>query len=118
MRKELRYKKINNASNIIEINLGNGYSVVVFYGYNKDLEQFEVSMFIKDNEFTTWRMIGAAEKLFFNGDFKTINSVILREIQALNEDNFFDYYIKQYQFEESCLSSTVENQESEMNGNV
>lgn len=115
MRKELRYKKINNASNIIETDLGNGYSVVVLYGYNKDLEQFEVSMFIKDNQFTTWRMIGAAEKLFFNGNHKTINSTILNEVQALHEDKFFDYYIEQYKFEEDCLSSCINKCESDRN---
>ncbi len=109
--KSLKYTKINNAPNILSIDLDNGYSVIAIHGHNKNINQFEVSLFIKDNEFTTWRMVGAAEKLFFNGDFKTINSIILREIQALNEDKFFDYYIEQYQFEENCLSSIIEIQE-------
>lgn len=111
MKKEMRYTKINNASNVISVDLENGYSVVAIHGYNKELEQFEVSMFIKDNQFATWRMIGAADKLFFNGSYKTINSIILKEIQALHEDKFFNYYIEQYRFEENCLSDAIEKTE-------
>ena len=116
--KRLKYTKLNNANNVLSIDLGNGYSVIAIHGYSKILNQFEVTLFIKDNQFATWRMIGNAEKLSFGGTFKTINAIILKEIEALHEDKFFNYYIEQYQFEESCLSDVIEKVERERQFNV
>lgn len=40
MNRRLRYKKVNNNPNVIQVNLLNGYSVIAISGENKELESY------------------------------------------------------------------------------
>lgn len=104
----LKYKKLNNANNVLLIDLNNGYSIIAIHGFSQELNTFSVTLYLKDNQFTTLRMIGFAEKLIFKDTYKTINNSISKAVGEMFEAGMFDEYIKQYEFEEGLVSSGIE----------
>ena len=108
----LKYKKLNNANNVLLIDLNNGYSIIAIHGFSQELNTFSVTLYLKDNQFTTLRMIGFDEKLIFKDTYKTINNSISKAVGEMFEAGMFDEYIKQYEFEECLVNRKIEDLEA------
>lgn len=106
--KRLKYEKINNADNIISINLHNGYEVIALTGNIKE-NTYTTTLFLKEHTVDNWMLIDNMEKLVFEIKPTTnINSAILRQVGDLLSKNFFDYYIKRYEYELKCCEKGSE----------
>ena len=110
--RNLKYKKLNNSHNILSIDLNNGYSIVAIHGFSYELNTFSVTLYLKDNQFTTLRMIGFAENLIFEDTYKTINSSISKAVCKMFEAGMFNDYIEEYRFEENLISRGIESWEN------
>ena len=116
MQKRLKYEKVNNCDAVISIDLYNGYSVIAVSGYNPDKHNYTSTLFIKDNEIDTWRLIEQAEKLEFDATLKTINSAVLKQVATYLDDGTLDYYAELYGFEIECMNKGIELVEKERLG--
>ena len=114
MNKRLKYERINNSNDVISINLHNGYCIIAMSGYNNETQCYTTTLFLKDEEFTTLRMI--EEDIEFAANYKTINSAILKYVSELLENGTMDNYIESYSFEEECTSRGIEIVERERLG--
>ena len=115
MNKKLKYEKINNNPNVITIDLLNGYSVIAISGENKELESYTATLYLKENSIETFRLIGCADKLIFPKEELThgINAAILKTVSDFLDNGFLQYYIDQYEFEESLVSEGITRMEQE-----
>lgn len=116
MQKRLKYEKINNCDGVISIDLYNGYSVIAVSGYDLDKHNYTTTLFIKDNEIDTWRLIEPAEKLEFDATGKTINSAVLKQVATYLEEGVLEYYVGLYEFEIECMNKGIELIEKERLG--
>lgn len=106
--RRLKYEKINNAENIISISLHNGYEIIALTGNIKE-NTYATTLFLKEYTVDNWMLIDDMEKLVFEIKPATnINSAILRKVSDLLSKNFFDYYIKRYEYELKCFEKGSE----------
>ena len=99
----LEYRRYKGLSNIITIDLHNGFSVIAISALNYDTGNYEVELHLKDNQISDWKLIEDAEKVEFKTDSKRINSGILKKVDTLLNDGFFDKYIDRYEYETKCF---------------
>ena len=113
--RRLKYEKVNNCPNTISIDLLNGYSVIAISGENKELENYTITLYLKENSIETLRLVGCADKLTFHKSELThgINFVILKTVSDLLDKGTLQYYIDQYEFEEELLSEGIARMERE-----
>ena len=104
--KELKYEKINNSDDVLSIDLLNGYSVISITGYNKELESYIVTFYLKENNLDTLRLIGAADRLIFP-KAEEINYAIIKTVSDFLENGFLQYYIEQYELEEKIINNGI-----------
>lgn len=102
MNKRLKYDKYKGMDNIITIDLHNGYTTIAIISKNKN-DTFDVCLMLKENTVNTWILVEEAEHLTFNTTEKCIYSTILKTIDTYLEENFFNYYIKRYEYELKCF---------------
>lgn len=116
--RRLKYEKINNADNILSINLHNGYEIIALTGCTKE-NTYTTTLFLKEHTIDNWMLIDDMEGLVFDIKPATnINSVILKKVSDLLAENFFDYYINRYEYELKCYEKGSEIIEFEGNHNV
>lgn len=115
MNKRLKYEKVNNNPNAIQIDLLNGYSVIAISGENKELNSYIASLYLKENTIDTLRLIGCADKLIFPKEqlIHVINVVILKTVSDFLDNGILQYYIDQYKFEEKSISECIARTEQE-----
>ena len=118
MDKRLKYEKINNANNIITINLHNGYSIIAISGYDNEDDVFTTTLFLKNNTIDTWKLIDSCENLNFKVLEEKLNSAILKTVFKYLQEGFFDYYINRYEYELKCFDIGNELTEKERLGGV
>lgn len=116
MTKRLKYEKYNNCNNVITIDLHNGYTIVAISSPYNESNQFNVTLFLKENSTNDWGLVEEAEYLRFETNYKTINAAILKKVSDLLEEGFFDYYIQRYEYELKCFDKGNELIEKEMPG--
>lgn len=104
--KELKYENINNSDDVLSIDLLNGYSVISITGYNKELESHIVTLYLKENNLDTLRLIGAADRLIFPKT-EEINYAIVKTVSDFLENGFLQYYIEQYELEEKNINNGI-----------
>ena len=112
----LEYEKYKGLSNIITIELHNGFSVVAISSFDKEKEEYNVELHLKDNQISDWKLIEGAENLVFKTDNKRINSAILKQVATFLKDGFFDKYIERYEYETKCFDIGNEELEKERLG--
>lgn len=101
--KRLKYETINNSNDAISVDLHNGYKVIAITGKQSE-NTYTTTLFLKEKTIDNLILIDNAEKIEFTLKPSTsINSAILRKIGDLLADNFFDYYIKRYEYELKCF---------------
>lgn len=103
MNKRLTYKEYRGCNDIITIDLHNGYTVIAIKIWNKEKHSYTVQLMFKENTVDKWDLIEKAESLEFNVNYKTINSVILKQVSTFLEEGFFDYYIQRAEYEFRCF---------------
>lgn len=110
------YTKIGNDT--IAIDLQNGYTVIAMGLFKHETKKYEVTFYIKDNTVNIIDLIETQEKVEFDANYKTINSTILKYVTTLLSDDFFDYYIKRYDYMMKCFDRGNELFEKERLGDV
>lgn len=102
---KLRYEKVNNANDVLKIDLHNGYTVVAMSGWNPQKHCYITSLLLKDNAIGTLEEIEEAENIEFHVHAQTINSAILKQVGTYLEEGFFDRYIKRYEYNVTCIDT-------------
>ena len=95
----LTYENYRGCKDILSIDLHNNYTVIAIKSWNPDEHKYEVQLMLKENTVDKWDLIEKAESLEFNANYKTINSVILKQVATFLKECFFDYYIDRYEYE-------------------
>ena len=98
---KLTYKKITES--LIEIDLQNGYTIRAIIVPNKEENNYEVSLELKDNETSLFDLMGDFEHLTFNATNRTIYSAVLKEVATLMENNMLDKYFDRYEYMLDCF---------------
>lgn len=97
----LKYKNI--ATVVISVDLHNDYSIVAFANWNKELNLYESSLYIKRDDIDILELIESCERIQLeNSDSKSIRTDIATWITDLNNRKFFDYYINRFEYEQVC----------------
>ena len=99
----LTYENYRGCKDILSIDLHNNYTVIAIKSWNPDEHKYTVQLMLKDNTIDKWDLIEKAESLEFNANYKTINSVILKQVATFLKECFFDYYIDRYEYELKCF---------------
>lgn len=99
--KRLKYERYKNMNNIITIDLHNDYSVIAFIRRD-DEETYSVELKLKENSVNKWESIEDGD-LIFEATPRTIHSAILKTVDKLLHDGFFDYYIERYEYGLKCF---------------
>lgn len=101
--KRLRYIKTSDVT--LDINLENGYWVRAEALYNKDTKRYGITFYIKENSIESHHAIETLnnEKITFDGNNKTIKTDILKYIECLLSQNYFDNCIKNIEYEIACF---------------
>lgn len=99
MKQKLTYKKIADIS--LEIDLYNGYSVIVSGLFNKEKQNYRVTYQLKDNNMDTSELI--LENIELAANHKTIGSTILKYTDTLLSNGNLDEEIKKYEYMMKCL---------------
>ena len=113
--KKLTYKKITDS--IIEIDLQNGYTVIAVIIQNKEENIYKASLYLRDNETSLYDLMGDFEHLKFDTTYRTIHSVILKEIASLLEAGKFNRYFDRYEYMLQCFDRGNGFYEQERKGN-
>lgn len=94
----------------IEINLPkgskrNGYLVECTYKYDKKVEKYLLSMWLKRNDINNKFQIRSQEidTQYITGTKETIVDNICRVVEQMCIHNFFNEYIDRYEYELSCF---------------
>lgn len=110
---KLTYTRLGDS--VIAIDLKNGYTVIALYGWYKGT--YYSRFLLKDNQIDNWSLIEKLEKVNFEkANYNTIRSAILKYVAALLDENFFDYYVKRYEYEVKCFEFGNEHYEKEKLG--
>lgn len=97
----LKYKNI--ATVVISVDLHNDYSIIAFANWNKELNLYESSLYIKRNDIDILELIESCERIQLeNSDSKSIRMDTATWITDLNNRKFFDYYINRFEYEQVC----------------
>lgn len=112
----LEYKNYRGCKDILTIDLHNDYSVIAIKSWNSEEHKYAVQLMLKENTVDKWVLIEKAESLEFNVDYKIINKAILKHVATLLSNEFFDYYIKRYEYELKCFDIGYEIAEKERLG--
>ena len=99
----LKYENYKGCKDIITIDLHNDYTVIAIKSWNQDEKKYTVQLMLKENTVDKWDLIGKAESIEFNVDYKIINKAILKHIATLLSEGFFNYYIQRYEYEMKCF---------------
>ena len=103
MNDQLTYKQYRGCKDILTIDLHNSYTIIAIKSWNPDEQKYDVQLMLKENTVDKWDLIEKAESLEFNANYKTINSIILKQVATFLKECFFDYYIDRYEYELKCF---------------
>lgn len=112
MNKRLKYEKYNNSSEVITIDLHNGYTIMAISGFQKEEKIYITSLFISEKSTDEWRLITNPVHIKFEANYKTINSAILKYVSDCLADGRFDYEIEKYEYQLQCFEKGNEYFES------
>lgn len=97
----LKYKNIATVG--VSVDLHNNYSIIAFANWNKELNLYESSLYIKRDDIDILELIESCERIQLeNSDSKSIRTDIATWITDLNNKKFFDYYINRFEYEQVC----------------
>lgn len=112
----LRYKNIANVT--IEIDLNNGYSVLVMARRNNEENTYSVTLYLKNNKYNInhFDLIEDYQNIKFNSNNKAIKADITSAVAKLLDEGFFDKYIRRFVYEQKCFELGNESLEKERIG--
>ena len=98
----LRYEYIGNC--IITIDLHNGYTIIAISKWNREKNNYTVTLMLKENTVDDWQLIDKAVNVEFNNsDMKSISYDITKYVNELLNNGFFNYYIDRYDYMLKCF---------------
>lgn len=113
---KLTYSEYRRCKDILIIDLHNDYSIIAIKIWDKDKKLYNVEFRITENTVEKWLPIYELDTVIFDEDYKTINYSVLNYVRKLFYDNFFDYYIAEYEYELKCFDMADELLEEERLG--
>lgn len=93
-----RYTYTYAGNNVISVDLNNGYTVYAISKYDKQEECYYFTLYLTENTNDTLVLIEQKEKVKIS-DVYNVKDVIFK----LNDEHFFDYYIKRYEYMLKCF---------------
>lgn len=96
-----RYEFIG--SNVISINLKNGYSINAITKWDRDENTYRMSLYLKGDTYDVWDLIEEKENIKIHTDKKTLFSDVTKIITGYQLEGFFDNYIKRYDYMMKCF---------------
>ncbi len=96
-----RYEFIG--SNVISINLKNGYSVNAITKWDRDENTYRMSLYLKGDTYDVWDLIEEKDNIKIHTDKKTLFSDVTKIITGYQLEGFFDNYIKRYDYMMKCF---------------
>ncbi len=97
----LRYKFLG--SNIISVDLNNGYSVVAISLWDRESKNYLTTLYLKGDTYDTLELIETKENVVIHADMRTIKTEVTKMITELLTDGFFKHYIDRYQYMMKCF---------------
>lgn len=96
----LSYKVLSR--DVIEINLGNKYQVVAMLNWKRENNKYGVTLLLHEDSISKWELISENE-FEIESDPKVIRQNVVKFIEELLIDNYFDKFISVYEYELKCF---------------
>lgn len=97
----LRYEFIG--SNVISINLKNGYSVIAVTKWDRDENTYRMNLYLKGDTYDVWDLIEEKENIKINTDKKALFYNVSKIVTGYHLEGLFDHYIKRYDYMMKCF---------------
>ena len=97
----LRYDVLSNIT--LTIDLHNNFSVLAMAKWNHETEKYLLTLFIKENDIDTFNLIDEQTNVEIDADQKNIKREILKYVEKLHEQDYFDSRINELKYEFKCF---------------
>lgn len=94
-----RYKNVPS----IEFNLENDYQIKAEYIYDRAIEKYLVSFYIRQAQIRMWDQLDKATDIVFDSSREIIKTDIAKYFTKLLIEGFFKYYIDRYEYHMNCF---------------
>lgn len=95
----IRYRNVPS----IEFDLENNYMVKAEFIFDKTVNKYQVSFYIRQNQIGMWDQIDKATDITFDSPRETIKADIAKYFTKLLIEGFFQYYIDRYVYQMKCF---------------
>lgn len=102
----------NMATEVIKVDLHNDFQVVAMARWNKENSSYSVDLYMQRNDLDTLRLIETSNTIVLIADRKTIKLEMLKEIEKLYNEKFFEVYQEKIDFEDRCFNIGLDTLES------
>lgn len=94
-----RYRNVPS----IEFDLENNYMVKAEFVFDKAVNKYLVSFYIRQSQVGMWDQIDKATDITFDSPRETIKADIAKYFTKLLIEGFFKYYIDRYEYQMRCF---------------
>ena len=101
------------SNSVIEIDLHNGFSVVVFETHQPEANRYIITLYLKKYSINLLDLIEEQEAIEIYANGKTIHKKILKYVANLLSKDYFHYYIQRYNYMLRCFDKGNELIENE-----
>lgn len=94
-----RYRNVPS----IEFDLENNYKIKAEFIFDKTLNKYLVTFYIRQSQVGMWDQIDKATNITFDSSRETIKTDIAKYFTKLLIEGFFKYYIDRYEYQMKCF---------------
>lgn len=95
----MKYENVGNVG--IFVNINDDYDVYAIGNCNK--EECTYTLYLKRKDIGMLSVIEKQENINIKSSYKTVKTDLLKIISKLHKDNFFNYYINRFEYEQKCF---------------
>lgn len=90
----MRYE--NTANLVIELDLGDGYYITAMAKWNKESNNYSITLYVRRNTEYLLDMMENFENIVFDSTMQTIRNDIMKYVDEKNNIGDFEYYKTRY----------------------
>lgn len=90
-------------NNVISIDLKNGYSIIAITKWDREIETYRITLYLKGDTYDVLDLIEEKENIKIHTDKKALFSNVTKIITGYYLDGFFEHYIKRYEYMMKCF---------------
>lgn len=113
---KLTYKKYFNLENVLQIDLHNGFSIIVLKQFDNQEKIYHIQLMLMENSVGKWDLISAFENIKIRSSTKAINSIILKLVAEHYTGGSFEADFDRCRYELRCFDKGNEILEKEWLG--